>query len=268
MNPATPFPTIYVINLERSVERREAIQADFEGIGIHPVFFKAIDGQRLSEYPDLGYDRQRRLRRYGYELNPGEIACFASHHKLWQRILQQGDDWAVVCEDDTALEIDFARTCRDLIALCTRCEIDYVWFRPEYATGIETLLPVDARHTLVRFRNNPMGSGCYLISRSGARQLLHHAAYWNEPIDHYLGFNWKHGLQPYGIDPPLARHHQLSCESTLGHQRRSLPLRVKLIREPRRLYLQLRYGLANLKWRLVLKRRFMRAGNRTQGQTP
>jgi GR25 family glycosyltransferase involved in LPS biosynthesis len=78
---------IFIIKLMRFPERRTFMEADLRSVGIAAEFVAAIDGSRGEHEEISRYDERQCLRRFGAPLFPAEIACFASHHLLWQAML-------------------------------------------------------------------------------------------------------------------------------------------------------------------------------------
>jgi GR25 family glycosyltransferase involved in LPS biosynthesis len=84
---------IYCINLERSPERRENAQIQFDREGLEVEFFKATDG-KLEASKDLF-------------ISKSEWGCADSHIRVWRDIVYNGYDTALVFEDDISLDADF-----------------------------------------------------------------------------------------------------------------------------------------------------------------
>ncbi len=116
------LPTIYVINLKRTPERRLFVQRQLDAFGLDYQFVDAIDKYDLesSEYrtsvaQSLDIDRSSLEYKY-FELahkpktsgkcnseGLGRIACLLSHVKTYNLILENNDDIACVIEDDAVL---------------------------------------------------------------------------------------------------------------------------------------------------------------------
>jgi collagen beta-1,O-galactosyltransferase len=96
------FDQIFLINLERRPERREKMEEILRLVGIEFKRIEAIDGHKLSQkqiseikflpgYFDPFHRRPMKL---------GEIGCFLSHLKIWEEIVGNGLQRAIVLEDD------------------------------------------------------------------------------------------------------------------------------------------------------------------------
>lgn len=189
---------IHIINLARSLDRREFIRGQLAGLGIPHTFFDASDA-RCPEFPKHNrYDEALALKRTGQTLAPGECGCFASHHRLWQMCAESGRP-LVVMEDDVVVSPSLAEAIEDaakhiharrFIRLCGLWDCRH-----------DTVMPLSGERRLVRYRKGPVGTQCYAISPRGARALLRHAERWVEPVDRYIDRFWLHGVQSYAIHP-------------------------------------------------------------------
>ena len=116
------FPTIYVINLKRTPERRLFVQRQLDAFGLNYQFVDAIDKYDLEsseyrtwiarlldidrsnleyKYSKLALKSKTNRRRNSEGL--GRIACLLSHVKTYNLILKNNDDIACVIEDDAVL---------------------------------------------------------------------------------------------------------------------------------------------------------------------
>ena len=81
----------YVINLERSKDRRAFQEKQLEAHGLEHEFVPAIDGQLLG--PEHHVD----------DLSPGIVGCAMSHREAYRQALEDGQAAALVVEDDAIL---------------------------------------------------------------------------------------------------------------------------------------------------------------------
>ena len=83
---------IFVLNLERAVERRQSMLQHLSGLGIEAEILPAVEGARLppSSLP-AGTDPR---------LSPGEVGCYLSHVRFWEIVVERGLEHAIVLEDD------------------------------------------------------------------------------------------------------------------------------------------------------------------------
>ena len=89
-----------IIHLERSLERKPQVKKLKKNLPYRTKVVDAVDGSK----PDNGFSKSytpRLLRpRYPFRLRSAEVACFQSHRKCWQEILDRGLKAALIIEDD------------------------------------------------------------------------------------------------------------------------------------------------------------------------
>jgi GR25 family glycosyltransferase involved in LPS biosynthesis len=100
---------IVVISLKRAAERRNAIKAQLDKLGLDAFIMDAIDAKDLNEselnksiYNPNGW-------RDGEKFKPGEIGCLLSHIKAINIAKDNNWDDVVILEDDVILSNDFIK---------------------------------------------------------------------------------------------------------------------------------------------------------------
>ena len=63
---------IFVVNLDRSIDRRLAIFTRLQELGLSATRFSAVDGSKLSA-DEKGYNGLKRRLLFGKDLTDGEI---------------------------------------------------------------------------------------------------------------------------------------------------------------------------------------------------
>ncbi len=144
----------YVINLKSQPERREHMRTQLDKLvalgGRAYEFFDAVDGRKLSTDDEslcshenrviLNFDNGRRLLVED-ELSPSEKGCALSHLKLYQKILDDGVQRAVIMEDDldltnetfsALLSIDAIKESWDIINFSSHIGIKSLPFAKKY----------------------------------------------------------------------------------------------------------------------------------------
>ena len=102
---------VYIINLERRPERKEAMAKRMDILGIDATFWKAVDGKLINEeflkekgikfLPNYEDPYHKRPMTYG------EIGCFLSHYNVWLDMLSNNYSMVVIFEDDVRFERSF-----------------------------------------------------------------------------------------------------------------------------------------------------------------
>ncbi|CAK9885539.1 MAG: hypothetical protein XXXJIFNMEKO3_01939 [Candidatus Erwinia impunctatus] len=103
---------IFIINLERSVERKTALEARCQALGLSVEFIPAIDGRQLNEE-----EIKNTAQAVNYAFLPGEIGCALSHQLIYKKMIRENITQALILEDDVILPDDLA----ELLATLPAC---------------------------------------------------------------------------------------------------------------------------------------------------
>lgn len=95
----------YIISLADQKARREHILAQCAAFGLAPIVVDAVDLRQESEahvckLSDLPLHKKRKKQCW---LSKGEVGCALSHHQVYQNMVANQDDYAMVVEDDALL---------------------------------------------------------------------------------------------------------------------------------------------------------------------
>ena len=189
---------IWLINLDRSTERRAVMEARLSTFGLNYTRFSAIDGRaewdRLEQSVDLSAFR----RNVGREVLPGEIGCYASHLGVWEALLNSDHQVALVLEDDVVFHDDFLPALNEVMAVQNLWDIVKL-------NRIRAKQPI-LRRKLGKYALNAYlgaftGTGAYLITRRFAQLQLAAMRPVRRPFDHVLDqFDARH-FRHYGLEP-------------------------------------------------------------------
>lgn len=206
---------LFVISLADSTERRRSIKKRLSELGLEFQFFDAIDG-RQGLPPDLEtyVDRNRAQQKLGRPLSDPEIACALSHAFLYQHILEQDLEEAIILEDDMVPSESF----RALIisGKLSQAQQDLILFYYNYAQAFRfSFRSFFGEYKKFWFAALPSSTAAYYVSRRGAG-VLHKAAL---PISFVA--DWPllipFRMRTAGLYPPPVLHS--SSESLLELQR-------------------------------------------------
>jgi len=92
---------IYVINLQRSVERRNFISKQLNKSSVDFKFIDAIDARNTPNIEEHALKNVTiNLNNLEIPLPRGHIACVLSHIKAYEEIIKQDHEFALIIEDD------------------------------------------------------------------------------------------------------------------------------------------------------------------------
>ncbi|SEG44951.1 glycosyltransferase family 25 protein [Billgrantia desiderata] len=202
------LPPVTVISLPGS-PRRARVQAAFDEIGLPFEFHDAVNGAELNDETLASVDQAYAENEWGHGLNKGEIGCAISHIQLYERMVEQGLEEAIILEDDAQPVEGFRETLLTLLArLPTRAELVFLYHGKAKGWPIKRQLANG--HKLVRYRYPSakskrciIGACGYWISQSGAQRLVEMAYPIRMPADYLTGFIQRSRLKAYGVEPNL-----------------------------------------------------------------
>jgi len=158
-----------VINLDRSPERLAMFRDQAERLGFAFERLAAVDAQHCTEVV-----RGR--------LTPAEIACFESHRSAWQLLVDSGESWLAVFEDDVLLAPPIAKLLATELWIPERTDL----------VKLETFdvrVAIAAKGSVVegvslhRLQTTHCGAAGYILSRRCAIELLAKTQNFSEPVD-------------------------------------------------------------------------------------
>ncbi len=238
----------FVITLARAKNRRSQVQRLVENISGECEVLEGVDGRELSqEEMDSVYVRRLHLPSYPAQLRPGEIGCFLSHRKVWQRILDDQVPYAFVLEDDADLRMpEFADSLQ--FAIDSASDGDYVQFQVRNLEKIPyreiAVSEREPRLRLVQPVVVPLRGTAQLITQGAAARLLAATRIFDRPVDTMMQMHWITKVRMLMMLPSNVR--EVSAElggTTIGHTSREWTL-ARLRRELMRpIY---RYRIAKL----------------------
>jgi glycosyl transferase, family 25 len=167
----------YVINLARSPDRRAHIEAELQQTGLEYQIVPAVDGRDLDLNDAALIDPSLALR---CPFPAGAAGCALSHFSVYQKILEDGRESALVLEDDVKLPADLSDLADDVAGHLTGAEVallNYSSYPPgplrissessvDIAASRQLSLPIDARQLV--------NAGAYVITRQACARMLKH----------------------------------------------------------------------------------------------
>ena len=98
-------PKIFVINLKYDVKKREHILDLCSNVGLKAKLIEATDGRLLSDSViDTVYSKYKTIENIGRELSRSEVGCALSHKKVYQQMVDDNIERALILEDDVEFD--------------------------------------------------------------------------------------------------------------------------------------------------------------------
>jgi glycosyl transferase family 25 len=206
---------VYIINLKRSVERRDHTIKHLNDLGVHFQIIDAVDGSEFSDKEILnnqviGLWKDRSRTRY---MRRGEIGCVLSHLKIYQKMIDEDIKVACILEDD----IECSKEFKDFL-ICGNLNIvdwDLLYLGHHSQYSKKEACSIERKKTKIgNYRTGkpielPGGSYGYIIKKEAARIILKHAYPIRMSLDHYIGNSPALGIRIYLLSPPCVDHNHL-----------------------------------------------------------
>lgn len=162
----------YVINLARSADRRAHITAELRKTGIKYEIVTAVDGQAvdLSDASIIDPSLPNLT-----QFLPGTAGAALSHLSIYQRIIADGLDEALVLEDDVVLPADLDSLADAVADQLTGAEVALLSYDSYEACKMSrpgaTQLPASRKLALPIDINQPRSAGAYVITREACERM-------------------------------------------------------------------------------------------------
>lgn len=215
--PSPMAPLIYVINLDRDVERMTSLAGSLKALNLPFERVSAVLGKEVPDWEKLVdvelYGARNRLPMP----RPGEVGCYLSHLKAMEEFLRTDAPWCVILEDDVEVRPECVEV---LEALGQKDDWDLVKL-----FCFHSGLPVRKRaltqnHHLVVHLTRTTSSAAYVVNRRAAETLLKSMYPISEQVDHALERPWETGLRVRGVRPLPVVLAPVSATTTIGYEGR------------------------------------------------
>ncbi len=220
-----PNATRLIINLDRSHERLIHIQRQFE---VHNLSFErvpAVDALNIAPQT-LDNIRKSYSPFITKELSTAEIACFMSHMKCWQLVIDRKIKGAFIFEDDIALSkegIPLLISENWIPENVDICQLGTCFQTPK-KVSFRKIRQISERFVITQnnTRTPVLGTQGYWISSRGAKIALKAASKGIPgPVDHFLfdpKFDIPHTLNVWTLSPAIA-FEEKTLNSTIATER-------------------------------------------------
>ncbi|WP_392344156.1 glycosyltransferase family 25 protein [Pseudoalteromonas prydzensis] len=201
---------LYIINMQGCEERWYTTQTRLNSIGMEAERFSATVGKQLSETElQTWYCPSKNKKYYHRDLTKGEIGCYVSHMRIWQKMVDENIAVCVILEDDLFIQPHLKNVIEatlelqhwDLIKLSDNRDFPFI----DTATLQDGL-------TLGNYKKVPNGGQGYILSLEGAKKLLTRKPFYR-PVDVDMQFHSEVGLHIIGIKPyPVSEDRSFESE--------------------------------------------------------
>ncbi|PHQ69030.1 MAG: hypothetical protein COB93_09075 [Sneathiella sp.] len=213
------LPPVFVINRPKDADRRTDMEERLGRVGVFPEFFDAVDGYALDINTLPDYDREKRRRYFGKDLGHGEIGCLLSHRSLYQKMVDENIERAVILEDDVFLDRSFRQVLEDIQRVDLNWDvIRFVGHGKVFDVGYRRLASLSSPYWLTRVPTSPSGAYAYMLTQNAAKTFLRFMQKNWVPVDIVHSRAWETGLETLLVHPSPVTP-DLVSPSTIGDAR-------------------------------------------------
>lgn len=165
-----------------------------------PLQWRFVTGVPPGDEGGSGrYSPWRNLARMKRSMTPGEVSCYHGHRKIWQTMLHDGHDMALVLEDDFSV-VDrpaLLQAIDNAGLIASRWDVVKFF---DFSTKPVICSRIVNQTEFVYHKYPTSGCVAYLIKAAAAAALLQRQAIFR-PIDEDWSHPWETGLRLLSVVP-------------------------------------------------------------------
>lgn len=220
---------IYVINLERSLDRKKSITEMAQELCLDLTFVNAVDGRNVMDLTELGYSKRSNRKHYGRLLTGGEVGCYASHIKVAEKFVSSGEDICIVLEDDAYIADEFSEFFTKISTLPNSIPNDALLINIGKSSTRANMFEVFENKTKIRANlfgtyQFPATTRGLVWTREGATRFLEEGRIISMPIDQYFKDWLTRNPGGYCLEKPVVLSINLPTVIGSGTGRRELSI--------------------------------------------
>lgn len=221
----------YIINLKKDVEKRLSILAKCKTYNIVPTFIDAVNGKSLS----LDFIQEHVYKYPECALTLGEIGCALSHIKVYQTMVENKVQWALILEDDAEFKDD-VRPIFNKIIIEDRNIQPCVYLMSKPSNYIKSPIYHVDKYTIYPMLNASCAHG-YIINLKAAKLLCSELMPIKYEADRWGLFSILFKLKLYCIDPIVidTTDHDKSSSRLEMDRRKLVSKRNKFVKKLKRM---------------------------------
>lgn len=190
--------SIYIINLPTRSDRRTRTVALIQAINLQAYLFPAYSIHSSEVL-------QRNANRDTFFFKSTELACWASHMRVWKTIINRtiDHDWSIIFEDDIDLELNIHSIMQTFpSSIWNQTDLVYLGHcaNPPGKLIYQSTTSIYQIHEAL----HPSCTHAYAIRKQAARKMIHLLSEPTRPIDDsIIELVNKRQLIAFSIHPPL-----------------------------------------------------------------
>lgn len=200
---------IFVINLPKDTERKASIEGQLNALGLEAEFIEAIYGKVLKKE-----EVEKLCPRFNdMGMSIGELGCSLSHLAVYEKIVSENIEAALILEDDATLKSDLIEVINfsHKIVKSRKPNVILLNKTNEYFDAFKKR--IDSKYSLVHVIDSAVAIG-YIINNSAAKKLINFLTPVKYKADEWKLLREKGVIKLYGVVPPIIT--PIDAPSTIG----------------------------------------------------
>jgi GR25 family glycosyltransferase involved in LPS biosynthesis len=216
-----------IIHLDRATSRASQVERLYQDLPVLAQVVKAIDGTSLTPAEMSSYSPKVVTPVYPFNLRNTEIACFLSHRKCWEHIVEQDLDAAIVLEDDVGLDVSTFSSAMEL-ALSVIQPGDFIRFPIKQREAEGVVISSNSYITLRKPHHIALGMVMQIVTKEAAAKLLAASEKFDRPVDCFLQMDWFHRVNVLCVWPSgVSEISKNLGGSTIDHKTKNIGAKIK-----------------------------------------
>lgn len=214
---------VYYINLDKSKQRRDFMENQFEAFDIPIHRISATYGKDLEKGLLKKEKRKHNILAHFPFPNDGEIGICLTHFKLWDFLSKQPEDFSIVLEDDALIQNDFFEDLEQLLSLITIDDFLDI-------SGKKGFYELEKNDLTSKYLMPPVLMIGQIIGRNAAKKLSANLSDYYAPIDVMKQDIYKHKVSLFSTN----KQYVVSVDKKMGGstiQQNNMIVWKKVIRE-------------------------------------
>lgn len=207
----------FVINLDRSPDRRAHMCAELRKTGLEYEMVSAVDGRDV-DLDDTAIIAPELLAKSAFP--QGAAGCALSHLRVYEKVLEYGLDHALVLEDDVTLPADLGTIADAVVPHLTGAEVALLNYGSANGCAMASTGAValpDSRYLALPINLRVLvNAAAYVITRQGCERMVRSALPLRATADRWEFFFSSGLLDRVRCVLPLPVEKSAQFESTIG----------------------------------------------------
>lgn len=180
----------YIIHLKRATARNAQVKEIIKHAPAPATILDAVDAMGLTDSNIKKFFHSNLHKpHYPFALRDTEVACFLSHRKAWQQIIDDDLDGALIIEDDMSIDSPDFLSAYDMAIRNFTCD-QFIRFPIKSRERPGIIIDKNETHRLFYPTHIAVGMTVQLVGVNAAKILLKNTDCFDRPVDTLLQMNW------------------------------------------------------------------------------